>query len=127
MANPNIVAVTEILGESVGAVATTSFVNIVTNTASSGKVYKINSLIATNIDTVNAQDISVNYVSGGSSYALARNISIPITSSLVAVAKDSGIYLNEGDSIAIKGGVASVIEVALQSFLLGPTMCLALG
>jgi hypothetical protein len=111
MANPNIVAVTEILGESVGAIATTSFVNIVTNTASSGKVYKINSLIATNIDTVNTQDISVNYVSGGTSYALARNISIPLTSSLVAIAKDSGIYLNEGDSIAIKATVASVVEV----------------
>ena len=48
MANPNIVAVTSILGETdVGALTNTSAV-LVANSATSGKVYKINTIIVSN-------------------------------------------------------------------------------
>lgn len=111
MANPNIVAVTEILGESVAANATTSLSDLVVNATSSGKVYKINSVIASNIDTISSQDITVNFNTSSTDYALAKNITIPTTSSLVVISKDSGIYLREGDKLTIKAASNSTVQV----------------
>ena len=104
MANPNIVTVTSILGETVGAVATISFADLVSNPASSGKVYKINSLIATNTDVAQDVDISVNFVSGGNSYAIGSAITIPYNAMLVAISRDHGIYLREDEKIQVKAG-----------------------
>jgi len=111
MANPNIVTVTSILGETVGAVATTSFADLVENSAGSNKVYKINSLIASNVSLLNAVDFSVNLVRGGNSYAVVSNLSIPTTSSVVAISRDHGMYLQEGDKFQIKASEATSIEI----------------
>ena len=108
MANPNIVAVTEILGESVGAAATTSFADLVANASSSNKVYKINSVVATNKSIALDIDASINYVRGGNSYSLASNITLPTSTTLVMVSKDSGIYLREGDSLQVKAGSSDI-------------------
>jgi len=108
MANPNIVNVTTILGETIGAVATTSFADLVANGASSGVVYKINSLIATNTDIAIDRDVSVDFVRSGTSYALAASITVPTSTTLVAISKDHGIYLREGDKIQVKADSTNI-------------------
>jgi hypothetical protein len=51
MANPNIVNVTDIRGKTaVVDLSTTNATLVVENTAASGKVFKINSLIVSNVD-----------------------------------------------------------------------------
>lgn len=99
MANPNIVNVTDIRGKSAVQDVTTSITAIVSNSAASGKVFKINSLIVSNIDGTNAADITVDIFRSSASTKLASTITIPADATLVVISKDTGIYLEEGDSI----------------------------
>lgn len=109
MANPNIVSVSAIYGEnSLTALSTTSATSIVSNAASSGKVYKINSLIVANVDGTSNADITINVYSqaalGGSAFALASTVSVPADATLVVIDKNTSIYLKENQSI---GAIAS--------------------
>jgi hypothetical protein len=109
MANPNIVSVSAIYGEnSLTALSTTSATSIVSNAASSGKVYKINSLIVANVDGTNNAEITINVYSqaalGGTAFALASTVTVPADATLVVIDKNTSIYLKENQSI---GAIAS--------------------
>ena len=59
MANPNIVNVTTIFGNSSFTnLSTTSVTSLASNAASSNKVYKINSIVVSNVDGSTAADSS---------------------------------------------------------------------
>jgi len=60
MAAPNIVNVATITGKTAVLAVTTSATAIVTNSAASGKVFKVNALYVSNVDGVNAADINVD-------------------------------------------------------------------
>ena len=116
MANPNIVSVSAIYGEnSLTSLSTTSATSIVSNAASSGKVYKINSLIVANVDGTSAADITINVYSeddlGGTAYALASTVSVPADATLVVIDKNTSIYLKEDQSIGATAAVASDLVV----------------
>ena len=100
MANPNIVNVAAIYGNtSTTSLSTTSATSIVSNAASSGKVYRINSLVVANIDGTNAADITINLYSaaalGGTATAIASTISVPADATLIIIDKTTQIYLLE--------------------------------
>ena len=101
MANPNIVNVTSILGKTVQAdLDTTLTTEILLNSAASGKVFKINTILIANIDGTNAADASVFITkSGGSPIAIASTISVPADATLNLIDKNSSFYLEEGDNI----------------------------
>ena len=99
MAAPNIVNVTTIIGHTDVQSVTTSASAIVTNSAASGKVFKINSLIVSNIDGTNPADITIDLFRSSTSYYLASTITVPADATLVVISKDNPIYLEEGDSI----------------------------
>jgi hypothetical protein len=99
MANPNIVSVTNILGKTAVQSVGTSATAIVTNTAASGKILKINSLTVANVDGTNAADITVDLFRSSTSYKIANTIAVPADSTLVVISKDTAIYLEEGDSL----------------------------
>ena len=110
MAAPNIVNVATIIGKSATiALSSTSATAIVSNAASSGKVFKINMIQIANVDGTNAADITINLYSqddiGGTGYALAKTISVPADTTLVALDKNTAVYLEENRSI---GAIASV-------------------
>ena len=116
MANPNIVNVTSILGDNSSvSLTTTSATSIVSNAASSGKVLKINTIIAANVDGTNAADITINKYSaaalGGTAYPIASTISVPADASLVIVDKTTAIYLKENESIGATAGTASDLVI----------------
>ncbi len=116
MANPNIVSVSAIYGEnSLTSLTTTSATSIVSNAASSGKVYKINSLIVANVDGATAADITINVYSqaalGGTAFALASTVSVPADATLVVVDKNTSIYLKENQSIGAIAGAANDLVV----------------
>jgi hypothetical protein len=101
MANPNIVDVTSIYGKTVQAdLDTTLTTEILLNSAASGKVFKINTILIANIDGTNAADASVFITkSGGSPVAIASTISVPADATLNLIDKNSSFYLEEGDNI----------------------------
>jgi hypothetical protein len=116
MANPNIAAVAAIYGNtSTTSLSTTNATSIVSNAASSGKVYKINSLVVANIDGTNAADITINVYSaaslGGTGTAIASTISVPADATLIIIDKTTQIYLLEDKSIGAIAGTASDLVV----------------
>lgn len=110
MAAPNVVNVATITGktdvQSVGTTATA----IVTNSAASNLVYKINSLVVSNIDGTNAADITVDFFRSSTAYRIASTITVPADASLVVISKDIGLYLEEGDSLRLTASAAGDLQ-----------------
>ena len=119
MANPNIVNVTSILGKSaVVDLTTTNATLVVENTAASNKVFKINSLIISNVDGTNAADITVSLYSedniGGTATQIVSTVSVPADASLVVIDKNTSIYLEEDRSIGATAGSANDLKVVIS-------------
>tara|TARA_R110000796_G_scaffold108974_2_gene220159 strand:- start:190 stop:564 length:375 start_codon:yes stop_codon:yes gene_type:complete len=119
MANPNIVNVSTILGKSVTiALSSTAQTTLVSNAASSGKVFKINMIQVANVDGTNAVDVTVDMHSaasgGGTAYSLVSTISVPADASLVALDKSTSLYLEEDKSITATASAANDLEVIVS-------------
>jgi len=120
MANPNIVSVTGIKGESVGynltATTTTTLF-----TVASDKIVKVNRITCANVDGTNAADLTIsvtkqNFTPDGvdnfdtsGTFFLAKTISVPADATLVVL--DTPIYLMEGD--VLKGGAGAASDLDL--------------
>ena len=119
MAAPNIVNVTSIIGNSLTVAVATSATQLASNAASSGKVFKINSILIANIDGTAAADITVNIYSaaalGGTALAIASTISVPADASLIVTDKTTSFYLLENQSIGAIAGTTGDL-VATISF-----------
>jgi len=125
MANPNIVNVTTITGNTTYLTpSVTTSVVLLPNAASSGKVFKINQIVAANT-TASAANATVSVYtngavaqgsapSGGTAYPVISAVSVPANASLIAVDKTTAIYLQEGTSIAITSGTASALTFSIS-------------
>lgn len=111
MANPNIVNVTSIYGETVGLNVTTANANVVQNGSSSGAVYKINSIYASNISNSNNMDLNIDLIRLANTFSILRNVTIPYNATIVALSKDSTIYLKEGDALQVSCSANSNVQV----------------
>ena len=116
MAAPNIVNVATITGKTaVVDLSTTNATAVVSNAASSNKVFKINSLIVSNVDGSNAADITVSLFSedniGGTATEIVSTVTVPADASLVVISKDTSIYLEEDRSIGATASAASDLKV----------------
>lgn len=119
MTAPNIVNVSTITGvSSTTALSTTSATTLVSNAASSGKVFKINMIQVANVDGTNACDVTVDVHSaasgGGTAYSLVSTVSVPADASLVVLDKNTAIYLEEDRSITATAGTANDLEVIVS-------------
>lgn len=120
MAAPNIVNVTNIIGNSASlAISSTSdpfATALINNPASSGKVYKINSIIAANVDGVAAVDVTVSIFTqddlGGTARPLVYQIPVPAESSLVVLDKETAFYLLEDQSVGVTASAANDLVVS---------------
>jgi hypothetical protein len=99
MAEPNIVSVTSIYGTTDVQLVTTSATAI--TTCAANKVYKINSLIVSNVDGTNDADITVDLFRSSVAYHIAKTVTVPADSTLIVITKDNGIYLQESDAIRL--------------------------
>lgn len=119
MANPNIVNVTAIYGNTTYAALTTTLTTVLlSNAASSGKVYKINSIMVSNIDGTNAADVTVKLNTsasgGGTSYSLASTISVPADATLNLIDGNSSFYLQEDKSIVGGASANGDLEIVIS-------------
>ena len=126
MANPNIVNVTTIYGKTTYLTPSgTSAVVLLPNAASSGKVLKINQIVASNVNGSSAVDTTVSLYtngavaqgsapSGGTAYPIVSTVSVPADASLIVTDKTTAIYLEEGTSITVTSGTASGITYSIS-------------
>jgi hypothetical protein len=119
MAAPNIVNVTTITGKTDQInLTTTSATAVVSNAAASGKVFKINSLIVSNVDGTSAADITVAVYSeddiGGTATELVSTVSVPADATLVVIDKNTSLYLEEDMSIGATAGTANDLKVVVS-------------
>lgn len=110
MAAPNIVAVTTIRGKSNVANLTTTSSSVVVNPINSNQVFKLNTIIVSNVDGTNAGNVTIEIFkfgaqntstgTGNAVYSLANVVTVPAKSSLDIMSKS--LYLEEGDHLKAK-------------------------
>lgn len=110
MAAPNIVSVSSMIGKT-DLMSVTTVATAIT-TCTTDKLYKVNSLVISNIDGTNAADITVDIYRGATAYHLARTITVPADATLIVVSKDMGIYLEEGDAIRCTASADGDLQAA---------------
>ena len=108
MAAPNIVNVATITGKTAVLVVTTTATAIVTNSAASGKVFKINALLISNVDGTNNATVNVDIFRSSVAYRIANTITVPADATLDVISKS--IYLEEGDTLRLTANANSDIE-----------------
>jgi hypothetical protein len=119
MANPNIVNVSTITGNTTYvALSTTSATTLLSNAASSGLVFKVDNIVVSNVNGTTAANVTVSVNSaasgGGTAYRLAYQISVPAGASLIVTDKSTAFYLMENQSVVITAGTASYLEAVLS-------------
>lgn len=115
MANPNIVNVTSIYGNTSYLIPTTTTATTWTAlTPAVGTVNKIDNIVAANV-TGSAASITVSINSatggGGTAYRLVYQVSVPANASLIIVDKSTAFYLGEAQSIVVTSGTTNAIEM----------------
>lgn len=115
MANPNIVNVTSIYGNTSYLIpSTTGATTWTALTPASGTVNKINNIVASNVTgSVAAVTVSINSAAagGGTAYRLIYQVPVPVNASIVIVDKSTAFYLGEAQSIVVTVGTSSAIEL----------------
>ena len=116
MANPNIVGVTTIVGITTFLnLTTTDATVLLSNAASSNKVFKVNTIVVANDDGAAAAYITIKLhdaaAGAGTSFALASTVAVTQDSTLIALDKASSIYLEENRSITVTASAANDLDV----------------
>lgn len=99
MAQPNIVNVATIRGNTAVANVTDVVTAVVTNSAASGSVYKVNALYISNIDGSNNATVSVSVFRSSYDYHVAKTVTVPADATVDVISK--AIYLQESDSLRL--------------------------
>jgi hypothetical protein len=116
MANPNLAAATSIYANNaqVSLTATTA-TQLVSNAASSGKVYLVDSIVVSNVDGTNAADITVtrfqSATNTGTAFAICSTVTVPADASLIVVGTENKISLTENESIYVTASAANDLVV----------------
>jgi hypothetical protein len=119
MANPNIVNVTTLTGNTFYLTPGNTTANtLLSNAASSGLVFKINQIVCANVNGSSAVNATVAINSqaagAGTNYPIISTISVPASASVIAVDKTTAVYLMENSSIVVTSGTASGITYTIS-------------
>lgn len=117
MANPNIVSVSSIYGNTTLNAVTTAGVVVADNagSATTNKLFKVNLLSISNVDGVNDANVSVQVLSGvnggsGQTRHLVKTVTVPADSTLIVIDKNTSLYLMEDMQIKVIGSAAGDLE-----------------
>ena len=116
MANPNLGSATNVYAANASlSLTTTSATQLVSNAASSGKVFLIDGITVSNIDTANAVSVTVTQYrtadGTGTAYELCSTVSVPANASLIVVDKAQGVSLLEAQSIYVTASAGNKLKV----------------
>lgn len=115
MANPNIINVTSIYGNTGYLIpSTTAATTWTALTPAAGTVNKIDNIVASNVTaSVAVITVAINSAAAGAgtNYRLIYQLPVPVNASVVIVDKSTAFYLGEAQSIVVTSGTASAIEM----------------
>ena len=116
MGNPNIVNVATLrANNSLVRLTGTANTVVVNNPDNSSAVYKLNSIVASNVEGNTSAYVSVLVYDqddlAGNGYPIIAVASVPARSSLIIMDKSTGIYLKENQSIGASSNAANTIVV----------------
>lgn len=113
MANPNLINASTISDLAGGLALTTSAQDLLTNPAASGKVMRVATVRAANVDGASDATVTLNFVDASPSQTirLAYQVSVPAGAALQLVTKEDAIKLNEGDKLTALASAAGDIEL----------------
>lgn len=126
MAAPNIVNISSLIGKTTYLTpSVTTAVVLLPNATASGKVLKVNQILAANVDGTNSINATVSIYtngavaqgsapSGGTAYPIIFTVAIPAGATLNVLDKSTAVYLEEGTSITVTSGTASKITYTVS-------------
>ena len=126
MSNPNLAALTTLTGNTTYYTPSgTSAVVLLANASGSNTVYRIDQIVAANVNGSSAVNATVSIYtngavaqgsapSGGTAYPVVSTVSVPANASLIVTDKTTAIYLMEGTSITVTSGTASGITYSIS-------------
>jgi hypothetical protein len=115
MAAPNLKNPITITGKTARVgLTTTDTVGIITNNTASGKVLKINSIFAANIDGTNGVVVSISIFDGSNAFFIASTIYVPPDATQILSTKESYFYLEEGDALRGTAGDANRLNIIVS-------------
>ena len=133
MSNPNISALTGLYGNTTYYTPSgTSAVVLLANASGSNTVYRIDQIVAANVNGSTAVNATVSIYtngavaqgsapSGGTAYPIVSTVSVPANASLIVTDKTTAIYLMEGTSITVTSGTASGITYSICLLYTSPS------
>ena len=111
MSQLNIVNVSTIYGNTTGMAVTTVPTAIVNNPSSSSSVYKINTLVVSNITGTTTTSVNVDvYKNQTTAYRIAYQVPIAANTSFSPIDKGLSVYLQENDSIRLTSSTNGYLE-----------------
>lgn len=114
MSNPNLRYAASIYGNTVFYDVTTVAGTVLTNTAASGKILKVNSIFCANTTSTVPADITVAIQRSSVDNYIARSIVVPGASTLMISTKETYLYLLEGDIIRAFGSANSNLVLTVS-------------
>lgn len=116
MANPNLAAATSVYANNAQlSLTATTATQLISNAASSGKVYLVDSIVVSNVDGTNAADITVtrfqSATNTGTAFPICSTVTIPADASLIVVGTENKISLTENESIYVTASAANDLVV----------------
>jgi hypothetical protein len=118
MAAVNLVNVTSINGFNICGAVITSATEIIDVPVD--KLYKINTIIISNVDGINSANITVEISrdNGSNYFHIAKTVAVPADATLVVLDKNSGIYLDETDLLRVTASANSDLEYVVSGEVL---------
>lgn len=108
MSAPNIVAVATITGKTAVQAVTTTATALITNSAGSGKVMKVDSLMVANVNGSANATVNVDVYRSSTAYRIAYLMTVPAGATIDVLSKF--VYLEEGDALRLTASANSYLE-----------------
>lgn len=113
MAAPNLKSPAVVTGKTALSSLSTSLSSVVSNSAASGKVLKVNTIRAANV-SASQVTVDIAIVRSSSTFYLIKGVAIDTGKTLITTDKNEYIYLEEGDAIQAKASASTSIDLTIN-------------
>jgi hypothetical protein len=112
MATPNLLIANSVVGKTTSMSVITTNTTLLQNSNSSNALYKVSTILISNIDTANNANVTVEFFRSttGVSRSIIKQVIIPTKSSFTPYDRSTIIYLEEGDLIRIRANSNNSVE-----------------
>jgi len=113
MPAPNLITLTDVVGKTHAEFISDTSQIILQNATGSSEILRVNVMYVTNV-SMNSATVTIELNRNNINYKLIYNLLVNANSSVVPIAKDSSIYLEEGDSLKIFSNLAGVLHFVIS-------------